>query len=95
MYVYAHVVNGIHHLSTGLGRTHPDPSHDVTLPDGVVVPKGKGVDSRITNSSLLYNEYPYNLGHRNCCVLVRAGVCVGTNFGGFLILQTTKHGRTS
>lgn len=50
-------------MSTGLGQTHPDPSQDITLPDGVVIPKGKGVDSRVTHSSLLYNEYPYNLGH--------------------------------
>lgn len=53
----------VYQWSIGLGQTHPNPSEDITLPDGVVVPKGKGVDAGVTNSSLLYNEYPYNLGH--------------------------------
>ena len=50
-------------VPAGLGQTHPDPSKDITLPDGVVVPQGKGVNSNITHSSLLYNEYPYYLDH--------------------------------
>lgn len=58
------------YTSTGLGQTHPDPSQDITLPDGVVVPKGKGVNSHITNSSLLYNEYPYNMGHLSLIILI-------------------------
>ena len=45
-------------IPLGLGRTHPDPKGDLTLPDGVVIPKGKGCDSGVTGSSLLYNEYP-------------------------------------
>ena len=38
--------------------TCPDPQHKVTLPDGVEMPMGKGIDSSIGQSSLLYNEYP-------------------------------------
>ena len=71
-------------LSTGLGQTHPDPSKDIILPDGVVVPKGKGVDSKITNSSLLYNEYPYSLGQMSLvkymCGCGPHNVSVLTNF---------------
>ena len=42
----------------GCGRTQPDPAEDVFTSDGVVVPKGKGVPSLVTKTSLLYNEYP-------------------------------------
>jgi len=40
--------------------TCPDPQGKQTLPDGVEVPMGKGTDSAIGQSSLLYNEYPLN-----------------------------------
>lgn len=43
----------------GLGRTAPDPSATVTL-EGVQVPLGKGVNTNIDDTSLLYNEYPLN-----------------------------------
>lgn len=43
----------------GLGRTAPDPNASVTL-DGVQVPLGKGVNTNIDDTSLLYNEYPLN-----------------------------------
>lgn len=47
------------HSTKGVGRTHPDPSQTIKLDDGVTLPIGKGVDSGISNSSLLYNEYVY------------------------------------
>lgn len=43
----------------GLGRTAPDPSGDHVQPDGLIVPKGKGANSDVENTSLLYNEYPF------------------------------------
>ena len=45
----------------GCGRTGPDPASDVTLKDGTVVPCGKGTKTTVSNSSLLYNEYPLTL----------------------------------
>ncbi|XP_012722785.2 poly [ADP-ribose] polymerase 1 [Fundulus heteroclitus] len=44
------------HSVKGLGRTAPDPNASVTL-DGVQVPLGKGVNTNIDDTSLLYNEY--------------------------------------
>uniref|UniRef100_A0A8D0ALX0 Poly [ADP-ribose] polymerase n=1 Tax=Sander lucioperca TaxID=283035 RepID=A0A8D0ALX0_SANLU len=44
------------HSVKGLGRTAPDPGATVTL-DGVQVPLGKGVNTNIDDTSLLYNEY--------------------------------------
>lgn len=44
------------HSVKGLGRTAPDPSATVSL-EGVQVPLGKGVDTNIDDTSLLYNEY--------------------------------------
>ncbi|KAJ8270512.1 hypothetical protein GJAV_G00115780 [Gymnothorax javanicus] len=40
----------------GLGRTAPDPNATVTL-DGVQVPLGKGMNTNVEDTSLLYNEY--------------------------------------
>lgn len=37
--------------------TCPDPTGKVTLTDGLEVPMGKGVNSNVAQSSLLYNEY--------------------------------------
>ena len=51
-------VNHISSNYTGCGRTHPDPAEDVITKDGVLVPKGKGIPSSVTKTSLLYNEYP-------------------------------------
>jgi len=45
------------HSTKGLGRTCPDPSGSYTSKDGVEIPMGKGVDSGVTDSSLLYNEF--------------------------------------
>uniref|UniRef100_A0A674AVF7 Poly [ADP-ribose] polymerase n=1 Tax=Salmo trutta TaxID=8032 RepID=A0A674AVF7_SALTR len=44
------------HSVKGLGRNAPDPSATVTL-DGVQVPLGKGTNTNIDDTSLLYNEY--------------------------------------
>uniref|UniRef100_A0A6Q2XBH0 Poly [ADP-ribose] polymerase n=1 Tax=Esox lucius TaxID=8010 RepID=A0A6Q2XBH0_ESOLU len=44
------------HSVKGLGRNAPDPSATVTL-DGVQVPLGKGINTNIDDTSLLYNEY--------------------------------------
>lgn len=44
------------HSVKGLGRTAPDPSDTFTL-NGVQVPLGKGVQTNIDDTSLLYNEY--------------------------------------
>ena len=42
----------------GCGRTAPDPSSDHTMTDGTIVPYGNGIDTKVADSSLLYNEYP-------------------------------------
>ncbi|XP_036406420.1 poly [ADP-ribose] polymerase 1 isoform X2 [Megalops cyprinoides] len=44
------------HSVKGLGRTAPDPSATVML-DGVQVPLGRGTNTNIDDTSLLYNEY--------------------------------------
>lgn len=54
-------------LIVGLGRTAPDPSAAVTL-EGVQVPLGKGVHTNIDDTSLLYNEYPFDTRHRSSCM---------------------------
>ncbi|ESO94891.1 hypothetical protein LOTGIDRAFT_147482, partial [Lottia gigantea] len=44
----------------GAGQVAPDPTCNKTLSDGVVVPVGKGVDTKVRNSAgytLNYNEY--------------------------------------
>ena len=46
-------------LFLGCGKTGPDPSADVTLEDGTIVPVGKGCNTSFNDSSLLYNEYPF------------------------------------
>lgn len=46
-------------FALGCGKTGPDPSADVTLEDGMIVPVGKGTNTSVANSSLLYNEYPF------------------------------------
>ncbi|KAK2864320.1 hypothetical protein Q7C36_003474 [Tachysurus vachellii] len=44
------------HSVKGLGRTAPDPSATVSF-NGVDVPLGKGANTNIDDTSLLYNEY--------------------------------------
>ncbi|XP_051881055.1 poly [ADP-ribose] polymerase 1 isoform X2 [Pristis pectinata] len=44
------------HSVKGVGKTAPDPSATIKL-DGVEVPLGKGVQTSVSDSSLLYNEY--------------------------------------
>lgn len=48
-------------LSKGLGSTAPDSKDQKVLEDGTVVPMGKGVQSDVKNTSLLYNEYPFEI----------------------------------
>ena len=54
-------------MITGCGRTGPDPKDDLVLKDGTVVPLGKGISTGISNSSLLYNEYPFILSFESAC----------------------------
>ena len=56
--LYYNVIDFIEWFCEGCGMTCPDPEGKLTLPDGVEVPMGKGVDSTTGQSSLLYNEYP-------------------------------------
>ncbi|XP_069116799.1 poly [ADP-ribose] polymerase 1-like [Argopecten irradians] len=45
------------HSCKGVGMTCPDPTGSHTLPDGTVIPMGKGIASTQGRSSLLYNEF--------------------------------------
>jgi len=48
------------HLSTkGIGKTEPDPAEDIPHPDDpdLIIPLGKGVDSKRPTTTLLYNEF--------------------------------------
>ena len=73
-----------HYCAAGCGRTGPDPTADITLEDGTIVPVGKGTSTSVANTSLLYNEYPLartTLRHLRfisyffacCCRVVTAG----------------------
>lgn len=52
-----------HYCAAGCGRTGPDPTADITLEDGTIVPVGKGTSTSVANTSLLYNEYPLALNY--------------------------------
>ena len=54
----------------GCGKTGPDPSADITLEDGMIVPVGKGSNTSVANSNLLYNEYPFGNRKNECFLLV-------------------------
>ncbi|KAL5962271.1 Poly ADP-ribose polymerase 2-A [Taenia solium] len=45
------------HSVQGVGRNMPDPSTWITLDDGVVVPCGKLIESKVENATLWYNEF--------------------------------------
>ncbi|VDK46679.1 unnamed protein product [Taenia asiatica] len=45
------------HSVQGVGRNIPDPSTWITLDDGVVVPCGKLIESKVENATLWYNEF--------------------------------------
>lgn len=45
------------HSTKGIGRTMPDPKESHVTDDGVEIPMGRGIDSGVPNTSLLYNEY--------------------------------------
>lgn len=44
------------HSTKGCGTTAPDEKESVKLPDGIEIPLGKGKDSGVRGTSLLYNE---------------------------------------
>ncbi|XP_071962763.1 poly [ADP-ribose] polymerase 1-like isoform X2 [Antedon mediterranea] len=44
------------HSTKGCGSTAPDPSGDVTMDNGTIVPMGKGIQTKV-QGSLLYNEF--------------------------------------
>ncbi|XP_018423552.1 PREDICTED: poly [ADP-ribose] polymerase 1 [Nanorana parkeri] len=59
------------HSVKGLGRTAPDPAATVQL-DGVDVPLGKGVNTNISDTGLLYNEYiVYDIAQVNLKYLLK------------------------
>lgn len=60
----------------GVGRTAPDMGATVTL-DGVDVPLGKGVNTNIDDTSLLYNEYPLTLISWSMNVMMILSIEVG------------------
>lgn len=66
-------------LFEGLGRAAPDPRATVSL-DGVDVPLGKGINTNIEDTSLLYNEYPFVfcIIHfpSSCCLSLVVGQCI-------------------
>lgn len=66
-------------LNTGLGKTAPDPSATISL-EGVDVPLGKGIPSGISDTCLLYNEYPLK------CIFLR---------GVYIDLFHDHHGRAA
>ncbi|KAK2177762.1 hypothetical protein NP493_581g01048 [Ridgeia piscesae] len=45
------------HSTKGCGKTGPDPAGSYVTPDGVTIPKGHGVETKVKDTSLLYNEY--------------------------------------
>lgn len=45
------------HSTKGVGCTAPDPKDQLVTEKGVVVPKGRGQPTSVTNTALLYNEY--------------------------------------
>uniref|UniRef100_A0A671MVZ6 Poly [ADP-ribose] polymerase n=1 Tax=Sinocyclocheilus anshuiensis TaxID=1608454 RepID=A0A671MVZ6_9TELE len=58
-------------LFEGLGRTAPDPRAAVSL-NGVDVPLGKGINTNIEDTSLLYNEYiVYDIAQVNLKYLLK------------------------
>jgi len=47
------------HSCKGVGRTMPNPAASLMIEDKLEVPLGKPVPSRINDTTLLYNEYPF------------------------------------
>ncbi|CAG5129820.1 unnamed protein product, partial [Candidula unifasciata] len=45
------------HSTKGIGRSCPDPAQAYVTADGVTIPLGPGIDSGVTDTSLLYNEF--------------------------------------
>ncbi|KAJ3607121.1 hypothetical protein NHX12_026635 [Muraenolepis orangiensis] len=67
------------HSVKGVGRSAPDPSETATL-DGVHVPIGKGCNTNIEDTSLLYNEYiVYDVAQVNLKYLLKTKFNYGTS----------------
>lgn len=47
------------HSCKGVGKSEPDPAASVTTKDGVEIPLGQGITDLEKDSTLLYNEYPF------------------------------------
>ena len=62
---YVTKLPGGKHSTMGQGRTAPDPKGYRTTESGMVIPMGKGTDSGISYTSLLYNEYPSHTDNNN------------------------------
>ncbi|XP_051981100.1 poly [ADP-ribose] polymerase 1, partial [Xyrauchen texanus] len=59
------------HSVKGLGRTAPDPRATISK-NGVEIPLGKGINTNIDDTSLLYNEYiVYDVGQVNLKYLLK------------------------
>ncbi len=54
------------HSTKGLGRTAPTTDGHKTTEEGVVIPMGKGSSTAVSNTSLLYNEYPIYYVYCTC-----------------------------
>eukprot|EP01065_Artemidia_motanka_P037986 TRINITY_DN46869_c0_g1_i1.p1 TRINITY_DN46869_c0_g1~~TRINITY_DN46869_c0_g1_i1.p1 ORF type:complete len:973 (+),score=404.17 TRINITY_DN46869_c0_g1_i1:62-2920(+) len=68
----------------GVGTTAPNPKGTVTLPNGCVVPKGKGGPSNVKGSSLRYNEYiVYDVSQVRMKYLLRVNFKYKTKCGTF------------
>ena len=44
------------HSTKGCGTTAPDSKGSIMTPEGYEIPMGPGTNSKVANSSLLYNE---------------------------------------
>ncbi len=60
------------HSTKGVGRWAPEEKEAIHLDDGTLVPLGKLKDTKISDSSLIYNEYiVYNVDQVRMRYLVR------------------------
>ena len=60
------------HSVKGCGKTEPDPNETHVMSNGVKVPLGKGVETKVEKHTLLYNEYVvYNADQVNIKYLLK------------------------
>jgi poly [ADP-ribose] polymerase len=68
----------------GVGKNHPDPKGNVKLPDGCVVPAGKGVPSGVHDTALMYNEFiVYDVSQIKTRYILRLNFKYKGKFGTF------------